>query len=333
MKIAGRSIGGTEPPFIVAEISCNHNGSLAVAKRLIKAAKEAGADAVKTQCYEADTITLDCKKPDFIIQSGLWRGQSLHELYSKTATPFGWHPDLYKVAQDAGITIFSSVFDRSSIDFLEGLGCPAYKIASFEIVDTPLIEYAARTGKPLIISTGLATDADILDANEASGGKAAFLHCTSEYPSVAESADISRMFHIDSLLKFQNPVGISDHTVTDVVPIAATATRAAIIEKHLMLQGILSEDATFSLDENDFAGMVDKVRQTHAAMQHRPAQLYPSKQFRRSLYVTKAIAQGEVFTSDNIRSIRPGYGAAPKRINSFLGKPAKRNYRKGDPLQ
>lgn len=334
MKIAGRAIGGIEPPYVIAEVSCNHGGSLRVAKQLIRQAKLCGADAVKTQCYEPDTITLNCKKPDFIIQKGLWAGQTLHELYTKTHTPFSWHPDLYKLAKDEGITIFSSVFDRSSVDLLESLGCPAYKIASFEVVDTPLIRYAASSKKPLIISTGLASDQEILEANEASDGLAAFLHCTSEYPGTFEGANLGRMTLIDNLLKFHNPVGISDHTPDHtIIPVMATALRAAIIEKHLMLpEEAKSEDAEFSLNPFAFAAMVRAVKNAHTAIQSRPEQPYPSKQFRRSLYVVKDIKQGENFTTENVRSIRPGYGSPPSILAKVLGKMAKKNFRRGDPL-
>src|ERR1035437_3252384 len=255
MKIGNREIGGNEPPYCIAEISGNHCGEIKNAIELIKQAKIAGADAVKTQCYEPDTLTLNIKKPDFIVQDGLWKGRTLWDLYSKACTPFSWHKELYHVAKEEGIPIFSSVFDRSGVDLLESLECPCYKIASFEIVDLPLIEYAAATEKPLIISTGLAKDSEILEANEASRGRAAFLHCTSDYPGNIETADLGRMTHIDILLGFKNPVGISDHTTGTIVPIMATTLRAAIIEKHLMLDNTKSEDDSFSLTRGMFTVM------------------------------------------------------------------------------
>lgn len=336
MKIANREINGENPPYVVAEISGNHCGVIDNAIRLIKAAKRAGADAIKTQCYEPDTLTIDCNKVDFIAQSGLWKGRTLYELYGKAFTPFAWHKELYDVAKSEGITIFSSVFDFSSVDHLERLGCPAYKIASFEIVDIPLIEYAAQTGKPLIISTGLASDNEILEADEASGHKAAFLHCTSEYPGTVEQADLWRMMHINRLLEFANPVGISDHTTGEVVPIAATALKAAIIEKHLKLSqaggGKKSEDDEFSMMPLAFTSMVRNVRVTWEALKMRtPGK--EGRQFRRSLYAIKDIKKGDVYSLENIRSIRPDYGLPPKMLSGLIGKKAKQDWRRGDPLK
>lgn len=317
----------------MAEISGNHCGSLEKAKQLIRAAKEAGADAVKTQCYEPDTITLDCNRLGFIVQSGLWQGRTLYEIYGKAHTPLSWHKELYAMARGEGIVIFSSVFDKSSVDLLEGLGCPAYKIASFEIVDIPLIEYVAKTGKPLIISTGLASDQEVVDAARAAGkSDSAFLHCTSEYPGTIEDANLSRMARLDILLKFQHPIGISDHTANCYhVPIAATALGAAIIEKHLKLDDE-GEDAPFSLDAPSFLAMAKIARRTFDALIQRPEQVSSSKQFRRSLYAVADIPKGGTFTTDNIRSIRPGYGLPPKMLKSLLGKKAKKAFRRGDPL-
>lgn len=333
MKIAERQIGGVNPPYIIAEISGNHCGSLDNAKRLIRAAKRAGADAVKTQCYEPDTITLDCNKLDFIVQDGLWKGRTLYDLYKSAHTPFAWHKELFKVARGEGITIFSSVFDRTSVDLLESLGCPAYKIASFEVVDLPLIEYTAKTGKPVIISTGLASDKEVLEANEAAGFKAAFLHCTSEYPGTIEHADLTRMGRLDHLLAFQNAIGISDHTPSPIaVPVAAAALRATIIEKHLKLDSESSEDDAFSVNPVMFKIMVDNVREIHEGMKQREPSLNGSRQFRRSLYVVEDIKEGEPITESNVRSIRPGYGMAPKNLVRMLGKKARKDYRKGDPL-
>ena len=332
MKIAGRTIGGTEPPYCVAEISCNHCGSLDKAVQLIVEAKRAGAHAVKTQCYEASTLTLNIKKPDFIVQDGLWKGRTLWDLYSKACTPPDWHKELYDVARSEGIEIFSSAFDRRGVDLLESLGCPAYKIASFEVVDLPLIEYAAKTGKPLIISTGLASDREILEANEASGYRAAFLHCTSDYPGTVESADLGRIGHIDTLLGFKCPIGISDHTQGNLVPIAATALRVAIIEKHLKLDISGSEDDLFSLTQTEFAAMVRAVHQTHEALKEQKPTNGASKQFRRSLYAVKPIKAGDRYTEANIRSIRPGYGLPPKMLPTLLGKKANRSFRAGERL-
>lgn len=331
MKIGQREIGKGQPPYIVAELSGNHGGSLSKAKELIKAAKRAGADAVKTQCYEPDTITLDICKADFIIQEGLWKGRTLYELYGKAYTPFEWHPELYKYAEWIGITIFSSVFDYSSIDLLEKLGCPAYKIASMEIVDIPLIERAARTGKPLIISTGMASLGEIHDADIAAGNNdTAFLHCTSEYPADTDRAALSDFVDLRGRLPHRE-VGVSDHTVGPIVPIAATALGATIIEKHLRLNNDkTSEDASFSMDEQDFATMVEATRETWLAMQSCEVNPNPSRQLRRSLYAVADIAKGETFTEENVRSIRPGYGMSPKALPRLLGKRAMHTFKKGD---
>ena len=335
MRIGNREIDSLHPPFIVAEISGNHGGSLFRAKELIKAAKRAGADAVKTQCYEPDTITLNENKPDFIIQGGLWAGRTLYELYKTAYTPFAWHPPLYRVAREQEITIFSSVFDYSSIALLEKLGCPAYKIASMEIVDTPLIRQAAATNKPVIISTGMASTREIRDADAAVGmdHAAAFLHCTSEYPATPERAELcgisSMMTHLP-----HREIGISDHTIGPIVPIAATALGATIIEKHIRLNDdSSSEDASFSLDERQFAEMVGLVRTTWEAMKGQETDHNPSRQLRRSLYAVADIAEGEPFTEVNIRSIRPGYGMPPKALPGLLGKKAKHDFKRGDRIR
>lgn len=333
MKIGGFEIGHSGRPYIVAEISGNHGGSFENAKRLIKAAKRVGADAVKTQCYEAETLTLPLSKPDFIVQSGLWRGRQLFELYQKAQTPYSWHRDLYKVARDEGITIFSSVFDRRGVDLLESMGCPAYKIASFEIVDTPLIAHAASTGKPLILSTGLATNPEVVEAKEAAGNEVAILHCTSEYPADIEHANLRRMLDLAILFEFKVPVGLSDHTQGDVVPIAATAINAAIIEKHLKLAHKVgeSEDDSFSMFPLHFGEMIKSIKALHQGMQRTDTD-FSGRQFRRSLYAVRDIKKGEEYTELNIASIRPGYGLPPKLLPTLLGKRARRDWRRGDPL-
>lgn len=331
MKIGDYLIDGKNRPYIIAEISSNHGGSFRQARQLIGAAKRAGADAVKTQCYRPDSITLNINKTDFIIQSGLWQGRTLHELYTKAHTPPEWHPELYKIASDLGITIFSSVFDYSSIEMLDRMGCPAYKIASFEIVDIPLIRHAAQAGKPLIVSTGMATDAEVQEAYEAIGGDCAFLHCTSEYPGTIEASNLSRMLDLRGQLGADVPIGISDHTIGYIVPIAATAIGGSLIEKHLRLNGdSSSEDATFSLDESQFGQMVHDVKATWTAMQPSLFAANPSRQLRRSLYAVADIAEGEPFTEENVRSIRPGYGLPPKELPRLLGKRARQGYKKGD---
>lgn len=332
MIIAGAKIGGGNKPYIVAEMSCNHGGSFGNAKKLIDAAKWAGADAIKTQCYEPHTITLDCSTPDFIMQDGLWRGKKLYDLYTKACTPFAWHKDLYAYANDQGITIFSSVFDKSSIDLCEKLGAPAYKIASFEIVDTPLIEYAASTGKPLIISTGMAYVDEINAAHEASRGRAAFLYCTSEYPCTTENANLHGIYNLQHLLP-DNVIGLSDHTIGPVVPIIATAMNANIIEKHIKLADVMTEDALFSSDQLQFRLMVESVHAAWGALQIRTVDKNnPSRQARRSLYVVKDIKCGETFSEENIRSVRPGYGLPPSELPKLLGRKARKDYRRGERL-
>lgn len=338
MKIRDRKIGGLELPYVVAEISANHCGSLTLAKELIKAAKWAGADAVKTQCYEPDTITLNVTKPDFIVQGGLWRQRTLYDLYKSAHTPFAWHKELYKVAKDEGITIFSSVFDFSSVDFLEKLGCPVYKIASFEIVDIPLIKYVAETGKPIIISTGMATDEEVVAAYQAVPAHVdvAFLHCTSEYPATVDHAGLSRMKVLNALTQHSCPIGVSDHTADHAcVPMMATALGAMLIEKHLKLDhGPKSEDEKFSLTPHNFKEMMSIIKLAHEACLTRPVDKNnPSRQMRRSLYAVADIGKGEEFSHNNVRSIRPGFGLPPKKLSILLGKKSTRAYRKGDPIR
>lgn len=333
MIIDGKEIKGGLPPYIIAEASCNHGGYLDNAISLIDAAKYAGADAVKFQAYTPDTLTLDCNKPDFIVQEGLWKGRNLYALYSQTHTPFEWFPKLFKHAKKVGITLFASVFDRTSVDMLRELHCPAYKIASMEIGDIPLVKYAAMSNKPMIISTGMATLKDIEAAAEVcQGTNVAFLHCTSEYPGTVEWADLARMLVMKVLLGGAGSlVGVSDHTSSPaLVPIAATALGTVIIEKHLRLEDVDTEDREFSLTPNDFRIMVTATKMTHEAVRLRDFASNPSRQLKRSLYAVADIRKGEAFSEDNIRSIRPGYGLAPKHLPRLLGKKADQNYRKGD---
>jgi len=332
MRIADRDIDNFLKPYVICECSCNHDGDLATALALIEAAKWAGADAVKFQAYTPDTITLDCNKPDFIIQDGLWKGRTLYELYKKTYTPFEWFPKIFKQAKKVGITAFASVFDLSSVDMLDRLGCPAFKIASMEITDTPLIAYATRRGKPTIISTGMASREEIRSAYEACGGKpVAFLHCTSEYPQTVEWSSLQSIVKLRELLPGV-PIGVSDHTPGNlVVPVGGTAMGVAIIEKHMKPEGLSdTEDKEFSLDPESFKSMVKLVQMTHEALQIREQLSNPTRQLRRSLYAVADIEKGETFTEANVRSIRPGFGLAPKHLPRLLGKKASHNYRRGD---
>ena len=334
MKILDREIGNFLKPYIVAEVSGNHNGEINIAYELIDAARWAGADAVKFQCYTPDTITLDCHKPDFIIQDGLWKGRTLYELYKKAHTPFDWFPKLFKHAKKVGITAFASVFDKSAVNLLEALDCPAYKIASMEIIDIPLIQHTAFKKKPMIISTGMASDKEIKDARHAvAGNNLCFLHCTSEYPQTVEWSSLNRISSLRTLLDRDVCVGVSDHTPGNlVVPVAGTAMGAAIIEKHLKMGKGKTEDDEFSLEPDTFKGMVQLVATTHEAMAERTFVANPTRQLRRSLYAVADIKKGEAFTEENIRSIRPGFGLPPWYLPRLLHKKSPQNYRKGDRL-
>lgn len=336
MKIAGREIGPGQPPYVVAEISCNHRGDIKEAYLLMEAAKEAGADAVKFQCYTPDTITLDCSLPDFIVKDGPWKGRNLYDLYKKAQTPFHWLAPLFQYAKNRGITAFASVFDRTSIDLLEKLGCPAYKIASMEITDLPLIRYAAVTRKPLIISTGMASNEEIHEASFAADiGRTrkdiAFLACVSSYPADVSDSGLSRL---KFLQQYAFKSGISDHTLSWEVPVAATALGAQIIEKHFTdsrFNG--SEDAAFSLEPDEFKEMCQKVRAIWQAMQPSEAKSEESsRQLRRSLYVVADMRAGEQFTEQNVRSIRPSYGLPPKNLPYILGQRAIKDIKRGTAL-
>jgi pseudaminic acid synthase len=339
LDINGRKIGPGHRPYVIAEMSANHNGDIARAFQLIEAAKDAGADAVKLQTYTADTITIDHDGPGFVIQEGLWKGRKLHELYQEAQTPWDWHPSLFAHARKTGIDCFSSPFDATAIDLLESLQAPAYKIASFEIIDTPLIRKAAATGKPLIISTGMANNAEIRDAVTAvrTGDTANFalLHCVSGYPTPAKEANIA---HIPALAaQYGCPVGLSDHTLDTDVSVAAVALGACIIEKHFTLsRADGGPDSTFSLEPDEFARLVRGVRNAYDAIGSANGGMAPSEKpnviFRRSLYAVRDIAAGDVLTEQNVRSIRPGLGMLPKHLPEILGRKAAHDIRRGTPL-
>jgi pseudaminic acid synthase len=340
MKIDNYIIDTQSPVFIIAELSANHNGSLETAIETIKAAKRAGADAIKFQTYTADTLTLDVKNDDFKIKGGtLWDDKYLYDLYKEAYTPWDWHQQLFDVAKEEGLVCFSSPFDKTAVDFLEKLNVPAYKIASFEITDIPLIEYVASKGKPVIISTGIAEIEDIELALEVckriGNSDIALLKCTSSYPAPIEEAN---MIMISDLAKRFNVIsGLSDHTMGSTVPIVATVLGAKIIEKHFILdRNIGGPDADFSMDETEFTAMVKAVREAEKAVGVIDYNLTPKqkkgKDFSRSLYVSDDIKMGEVFTEDNIRSVRPGFGLHPKYYSQLLGTTATKNYKKGDRL-
>lgn len=337
MNIAGREIGPGQPPYIIAEVSCNHGGILNRAKELILAAKACGADAVKFQAYAADTMTIDCLREEFLIKDGPWAGWDMHALYTRTETPFDWFPEIKLYAETVGIAWFASVFDNSAVDLMYVLGAPALKIASFEIVDLPLIRYATRTGLPLIISTGMASDKDIGAACAAAwhgqDSQTALLHRVSGYPAQANEANLEQLRWL-SAQHFKDAVGISDHTTGPEIPIAATALGANVIEKHFRLSWHPdTEDSPFSLNETEFYRMVAQVKNTWAAMQPAAADAEAaSRRLRRSLFAVADIKAGEKFTEANVRSIRPGHGLPPAAISVIIGKTAARDIERGEPM-
>jgi len=339
IAIAGRLIGPDEPPYVIAEMSGNHNGDLGRALALIDAAKAAGADAVKLQTLTADTITIDHDGPGFVIEGGLWHGRRLHELYQEAHTPWDWHPRLFARAREIGITLFSSPFDPTAVDFLENLDAPAFKVASFEIVDTPLIARMAETGKPLIISTGLASPQDITEAvaaaREAGGREIILLHCTSGYPTPASQMHLRTM--PDLAAAHGTLVGLSDHTMGTAVAVAAVALGACVIEKHFTLaRADGGVDSAFSLEPDELARLVADCRDAWAALgsvHYEEVEAEAAgRDHRRSLYVVADVKKGEVLTPENVRSIRPGHGMAPKHLYEVLGKPAARDLKRGEPL-
>jgi pseudaminic acid synthase len=339
MKIGKFEIFDNSPVFIIAELSANHNGSLETAIETIRAAKRAGANCIKLQTYTADTMTIDCDKNDFIINGTIWDGAKLHQLYQEAYTPWEWHAELFKVAEQEGLICFSSPFDKTAVDFLEKLNVPAYKIASFEITDIPLIEYIASKGKPVILSTGIAEIADIevaLDACRRMGNNdIALLKCTSSYPAPIEEANMIMVKDLSE--RFGVIAGLSDHTMGATVPIVATVMGAKIIEKHFILdRAIGGPDASFSMNEEEFTAMVKSVREAESAIGVIDYTLTEKqakgKDFSRSLYVVEDIKEGEVITEKNVRSIRPGFGLHPKYYSEVLGKKVNKAIEKGDRL-
>lgn len=324
--------------FIIAELSANHGGKLEIALETVRAAKRTGADAIKIQTYTADTITLDCDKPDFIIKGGtLWDERRLYDLYQEAFLPWEWHEAIFKVAKEEGLVCFSSPFDKTAVDFLETLNCPIYKIASFEITDIPLIEYTASKGKPMIISTGIAEYEDIklaVDTCRSVGNNdITILKCTSSYPAPVEEANLLMIKRFAQ--DFNVKVGLSDHTMGATVPIVSVAMGATVIEKHFILDRSLGgPDAAFSMDEREFKDMVTAVRQAEVAIGVETYTLTEKqksgKAFSRSLYVAEDIKSGDLITNQNVRSVRPGFGLHPKQLKNIIGKTAKRNLEKGD---
>jgi pseudaminic acid synthase len=340
MKIGSRPIGEGAPVYIVAEMSANHGHSLDKAMELVRAAKEAGADAIKIQTYTADTLTIDCEEKPFQIHGGtLWDGRTLYDLYKEAYTPWEWQPKLQALAREVGLDFFSTPFDVTAVDFLETLKVPAYKVASFELVDLPLLRKVAATGKPIIVSTGMASIEEIEEAvgtlKSAGAREVALLKCTSGYPSPAEEMNLRTI--PDLAKRFQLPTGLSDHTLDPAVPVAAVALGACIIEKHFMVSRAAGgPDAAFSLEPAEFRTMVEAVRSAEKALGRVNYQLTASEEksrvFRRSLFVVRDIKAGEPFTSENLRSIRPGGGLHTRHLPEVLGKKAVRDIPRGTPL-
>ena len=340
LKIDGRAIGSDQPPYIIAELSANHNGSLERALQTIDAAHQAGADAIKLQTYTADTMTIDCDREEFMIKGGLWSGYKLHDLYRWAETPFEWHEAMFTHARKLGMTVFSTPFDESAVDLLEQLDAPAYKIASFEITDLPLIRYVARTGKPMIMSTGMATEEEIAEAVEA--GRSAgckelvLLHCISSYPAPMDQANLLQIAELGR--RFDVVPGLSDHTLGTTASVAAVALGACVIEKHFTLsRADKGPDSEFSIEPDELKRL---CQDTHDAWQAlgqvgydcQPAEA-GSKVFRRSIYFVRDLPAGSVIGPEDIRRIRPGMGLSPKHFDDLLGKRLKAAVDRGNPTQ
>jgi N-acetylneuraminate synthase len=339
LSINGRSIGPGQPAYIVAEMSANHGQDYDEAVRILEAAKQAGADAVKLQTYTPNTLTIDCDNEYFRITGTLWEGRTLFDLYSEAYTPWDWQPRLKEVADRLGLDLFSTPFDDTAVDFLEAMQVPAYKIASFENVDLPLLRRIARTGKPIIMSTGMATLAELDEAvrtiREASGGPLALLKCTSAYPAPPEEMNLHTIPHLQQA--FGVPVGLSDHTLGIAGPVAAVALGACIIEKHFTLSRAKpGPDSAFSLEPPEFKAMVEAVRTAENALggvsYALGRQESKSRVFRRSLFVVRDMKTGEVFTPETVRSIRPGYGMHTRYLGEIIGRAARCDIRRGTPL-
>jgi pseudaminic acid synthase len=339
-RISGRAIGAGHPVYVIAEVSANHHQDFEQAVKIIHAARQAGADAIKLQTYTPDTITIACDRKEFRLDSGtIWDGRNLHELYGEAYTPWEWQSRLKQVANDLGLDLFSTPFDATAVDFLEAMNVPAHKVASFELVDIPLIQKMARTGKPLIMSTGMATVEEIEEAvrtaRQAGATEIALLKCTSAYPATAEEMNLRTIPELAR--RFDVPAGLSDHTMGIEVPVAAVALGACIIEKHLTLsRSEPGPDSAFSLEPHEFKAMVDAVRVTEKALGKVyfgcSAKEASSRVFRRSLFVVQDVKQGDLFTAENVRSIRPGQGLHTRHLAEVLGRHAACDIERGTPL-
>ncbi|MGO9088650.1 MAG: pseudaminic acid synthase [Candidatus Sulfotelmatobacter sp.] len=340
IKIGQRTIGTGHPVYVVAEVSANHRQDFEQAVKIIHAAKDAGADAVKLQTYTPDTMTIACNRSEFRIRGTIWDGRNLHELYGEAYTPWEWQPRLKKVANDLGLDLFSTPFDETAVDFLEEMNVPAHKLASFELVDIPLIQKMARTGKPMIISTGMSTVEEIEEAvrtaRDAGATEIALLKCTSAYPASPEEMNLRTIPELSR--RFDVPAGLSDHSMSAAVPVVAVALGACIIEKHLTLsRSEPGPDSAFSLEPQEFKEMVGAVRIAQKALEGVPFTIGPkevgSRIFRRSLFVVHDVKQGEVLTAENVRSIRPAHGLHTRHLPQVLGRHAACDIERGTPLR
>jgi len=339
LRIGEREIGPGRPVYIVAEMSANHGQDLEQAVRIVRAAAEAGADAVKLQTYTPDTLTIDCDREEFRIGGTIWEGRTLYDLYAEAYTPWEWQPRLKEVAEEVGLDLFSTPFDLTAVDFLEEMGVPAYKVASFEIIDLPLIRRIARTGKPVIVSTGMASLAEIDEAvstaRRSGTAQIALLKCTSAYPARPEEMNLRTIPHMAEA--FGVVVGLSDHTLGIAVPAAAVALGACIVEKHFTLSRELGgPDSAFSLEPAEFRAMVAAIREAEKALgevcYQAGAQESASRAFRRSLFVVQAMRAGDLFTEDTVRSIRPGMGLHTRYLSQVVGRRARIDIERGTPL-
>jgi pseudaminic acid synthase len=339
IRIGKRAIGAGNPVYVIAEMSANHHQRFDEALEIIRAAKSAGADAIKLQTYTPDTITIHSARPEFRIDGTIWDGRNLYELYGEAYTPWDWQPKLKRVANDLGLDLFSTPFDASAVEFLEKMGVPAHKLASFELVDLPLIRIMARTGKPLIMSTGMASVEEIEEAvrtaRENGAQQIALLKCTSAYPAAPEEMNLRTIPELS--LRFDVPAGLSDHTMGIAAPVAAVALGACMIEKHITLsRSVAGPDSAFSLEPAEFKAMVDAVRvaekalgEVHFGVSEKEAS---SRVFRRSLFVVENLKRGELFTAENVRAIRPGHGLHTRHLQEILGRQAARDIERGTPL-
>ncbi|QWE28991.1 pseudaminic acid synthase [Polynucleobacter sp. AM-7D1] len=338
-KIEGNEIGDNAAPYVIAELSGNHNGSIERAKLLIKTAKDCGVHAIKIQTYTPDTMTIDCSNEDFIVRGGLWNGYKLYDLYSEAHTPYEWHDELFSYARQLGITLFSTPFDESAVDLLDKIGVPAYKIASFEFTDLPLIRYVAKKGKPLLMSTGMATQDEISETLEAarSGGcnNLLLFHCVSSYPAPIEQANIKQILNLKKI--FGVSVGLSDHTIGNAAAISAVALGACAIEKHFTLsRSHKGPDSDFSMEPDDLRALVRDTRDAWASLGcegfERPSSEVGSKVFKRSIYFVSDLKAGDRIGVGDIRRIRPGFGLPPKYFEELVGKTLVKNVNRGQPV-